>query len=146
MTPTDIIKEINNLDIEMPPHIQEAINTVMEGDNIKKTHLTPIDILTVTHEYYNVEYKANKFKDRHREYINARMVGFYIIRTYTKMTLKGIAALCEKDHTSVLHSVKLVQALIETNKAFRAEVEDIESILTSIAVEKQKENRVLIGG
>jgi hypothetical protein len=65
-------------------------------------------------------------KSRKKELVKTRQRSMYFLKNYTGYSLETIGTLiAEKDHATVLHSVKTVQRLIETEKKYRAEMEFI---------------------
>ena len=60
-----------------------------------------------------------KRKTRKREYVDARAITFYIIRTELDLSLGSIGKIFNKDHATVLHGLKVFSNLIETDKSFK---------------------------
>ena len=57
----------------------------------------------------------------------ARQIAMYLAKQHTKAPLATIgAAIGGRNHATVLHSCKAVSNLLETDKAFRRQVEEIE--------------------
>ena len=57
----------------------------------------------------------------------ARQIAMYLAKQHTKAPLTTIgSAIGGRNHATVLHSCKAVSNLIETDKAFRRQVEEIE--------------------
>ena len=65
--------------------------------------------------------------ERTREIAQARQIAMYLAKQHTKAPLATIgAAIGGRNHATVLHSCKAVSNLLETDKAFRRQVEEIE--------------------
>ncbi len=65
--------------------------------------------------------------ERTREIAQARQIAMYLAKQHTKAPLATIgASIGGRNHATVLHSCKAVSNLIETDKAFRRQVEEIE--------------------
>ena len=65
--------------------------------------------------------------ERTREIAQARQIAMYLAKQHTKAPLTTIgSAIGGRNHATVLHSCKAVTNLIETDKAFRRQVEEIE--------------------
>ena len=65
--------------------------------------------------------------ERTREVAQARQIAMYLAKQHTKAPLTAIgAAIGGRNHATVLHSCKAVQNLIETDKQFRYQIEEIE--------------------
>jgi chromosomal replication initiator protein len=64
-------------------------------------------------------------KRRTQEVAIARQVVMYIARTLTGMSLKAIGrAVGGRDHSTVIHAVKLVRDTMDTDSDFRAQVDE----------------------
>ncbi len=64
---------------------------------------------------------------RTREIAQARQIAMYLSKKYTKAPLAVIGStIGGKNHATVLHSCKQISNLLETDKAFKLQMEDIE--------------------
>jgi chromosomal replication initiator protein len=71
-------------------------------------------------------------KTRKREIVQARQIAMYFSKNYTKSSLATIGTqIGVKDHATVLHACRTVSNLLETDKQFRQDVEEIEKKLNS---------------
>ena len=69
-------------------------------------------------------------KSRKRNIVQARQLSMYFSKKYTKAPLITIGEQCGgKDHATVIHALKTVTNLLETDKQFRAIADKIESTL-----------------
>lgn len=69
-------------------------------------------------------------KSRKRNIVQARQLSMYFSKKYTKAPLITIGEQCGgKDHATVIHSLKTVTNLLETDKQFRAIADKIEQTL-----------------
>lgn len=75
---------------------------------------------------------------RKRIYLESRQIYFYIKKKYTRETLKEIGQFLNKDHSTVLHSLKNVKDLLEVDKNFKNLVEKIEVDLNLNKLENKK--------
>lgn len=67
---------------------------------------------------------------RKREIVQSRQVAMYFARQFTKMSFSEIGQqLGNRDHSTSLHSCKVVQDLFITDKVFRNDVQTIEKKL-----------------
>jgi hypothetical protein len=73
-------------------------------------------------------------KNRTRKYLVPRQIYTYLLRKVLKMTLKEIGDILNSDHTTVIHSVKKVEILLE--------IED--EILCNIYYDVEQRMRMLI--
>ena len=84
-------------------------------------------IIKVVCEYLNLDFERFNSTERTREIAQARQIAMYLAKQHTKAPLTTIgAAIGGRNHATVLHSCKAVSNLIETDKAFRRQVEEIE--------------------
>ena len=47
----------------------------------------------------------------------ARFMYYYILRYYYCLTLLEISAALQKDHTTIMHGIKVIQSIITSNEA-----------------------------
>ncbi len=87
-------------------------------------------IITVVCEYLNLDRARFNSSERTREIAQARQIAMYLAKLHTKAPLTAIgAAIGGRNHATVLHSCKTVSNLLETDKAFRQQVEEIERLV-----------------
>lgn len=67
---------------------------------------------------------------RKREVVEAKQIGHFFSKKLTKDSLATIGSqIGDMDHCTVLHSIKTVNNLLETNKEFKAKLELLEKQL-----------------
>ena len=71
-------------------------------------------------------------KSRIRELVTPRHMVWYLIRTYTNITLRQICSVFNKDHASVIHGVRM----IETLKVYDDINQNLNKILETIRKEE----------
>ncbi|MCK5068706.1 MAG: chromosomal replication initiator protein DnaA [Bacteroidales bacterium] len=87
-------------------------------------------IQKVVCNYYNIGMEQLQSKTRKREIVQARQVAMFFSKSLTKSSLATIGSqIGGKDHATVLHACKTVNNLIETDKRFRLQVDEIEKKL-----------------
>ena len=87
-------------------------------------------IQKVVCNYYNIGLDMLQSKTRKREIVQARQVAMFFSKSMTKSSLATIGSqIGGKDHATVLHACKTVNNLIETDKRFRLQVDEIEKKL-----------------
>lgn len=87
-------------------------------------------IIEVVCEYLSLDFARFNSTERTREIAQARQIAMYLAKQHTKAPLTAIgAAIGGRNHATVLHSCKAVSNLIETDKAFRRQVEEIEKLV-----------------
>ena len=78
-------------------------------------------------DYFNISVEQMHSSSRKREIVQARQLAMYFAKTLTKSSLASIGVdIGGKDHATVLHAVRTVKNLIDTDKHFRVYVEEIE--------------------
>ncbi|MEG2370833.1 MAG: chromosomal replication initiator protein DnaA [Alistipes sp.] len=87
-------------------------------------------IVKVVCEYLNLDAERFNSAERTREIAQARQIAMHLAKQHTKAPLTMIgSAIGGRNHATVLHSCKAVANLIETDKAFRRQVEEIEKLV-----------------
>ena len=87
-------------------------------------------IQKVVCNYYNIGLEQLQSKTRKREIVQGRQVAMFFSKSLTKSSLATIGSqIGGKDHATVLHACKTVNNLIETDKRFRLQVDEIEKKL-----------------
>ncbi|MEZ5072612.1 MAG: chromosomal replication initiator protein DnaA [Bacteroidales bacterium] len=87
-------------------------------------------IQKVVCSYYNIGLEQLQSKTRKREIVQARQVAMFFSKTLTKSSLATIGTqIGGKDHATVLHACKTVNNLLETDKRFRIQIDEIEKKL-----------------
>lgn len=80
-----------------------------------------------THPLTELNYKG-------RNHVTARQILMTMLRRHTDKSLYRIGSLVgEKDHTTVMHGVKAIKNLCDTNKEFREVFTDIDKEVARIA-------------
>ncbi len=78
-------------------------------------------------DYFNIGVDLINSKTRKREIVQARQLAMYFSKKMTKSSLASIGLHCgNKDHATVLHACRTVNNLIDTDKQFKAYVDEIE--------------------
>jgi chromosomal replication initiator protein len=87
-------------------------------------------IQKVVCNYFNIPVDHIQSKTRKREIVQARQVAMFFSKSMTKASLATIGTqIGGKDHATVLHACKTVNNLIETDKRFRIQIDEIEKKL-----------------
>lgn len=78
-------------------------------------------------DYFKINVDLMKSKTRKREVVQARQIAMYFAKNLTKSSLATIGAHCGgKDHATVLHACKTVNNLMDTDKRFKAYVDELD--------------------
>jgi len=100
----------------------------MAMPGIFRDKINPSMIKIKVSQFYNIP--DITLRSRKREVVQARQVAMYFIKESTKLSLASIAKeFGDYDHCSVLHAIKTVNNLCDTNKVFKAEIEYINKLL-----------------
>lgn len=84
-------------------------------------------IQKVVCDYFGLPNDVLHTKTRKREIVQARQIAMFFSKNMTKSSLSTIGSLIGgKDHATVLHACKAVNNLIDTDKRFKSQIEDIE--------------------
>ncbi len=92
--------------------------------------LTVEKIQTIVCGHFNISAELLQEKTRRREVVQARQLAMYFCKNYTKASLAHIGSqIGKKDHATVLYACKAVTDLMETDRKFRLQVEEIQKKL-----------------
>ncbi|WP_372472733.1 chromosomal replication initiator protein DnaA [Capnocytophaga sp. ARDL2] len=99
------------------------------GKFVKNTKVeVSIDvILKVISDFYNLSIDNLCSKTRTRNIVQARQMAMYFAKQYTNLSLANIGSqIGKKDHATVLHALKTVENLLETDKEFKKQYETLD--------------------
>ena len=106
---------------------QEMIDKLIKST---KREISIDYIQKIVCSYYNIGLEQLQSKTRKREIVQARQVAMFFSKSLTKSSLATIGSqIGGKDHATVLHACKTVNNLIETDKRFRLQIDEIEKKL-----------------
>ncbi|MCX6229971.1 MAG: chromosomal replication initiator protein DnaA [Bacteroidetes bacterium] len=78
-------------------------------------------------DYFGIPVDKISSKTRKREVVQARQLAMYFSKKLTKSSLASIGLQCgNKDHATVLHACRTVNNLIETDKKYKSNVDELE--------------------
>jgi chromosomal replication initiator protein len=115
----NLIRAVN--ESEIPELNWKSINGEVESLNEKLT----IQMMKVICNLTQVDWDELKGKCRKRELNDVRQTAMWIIRKGTSMSFYDVGKVFNRHHATVLHAVKHVEALIQTDNKYRADVEQI---------------------
>ncbi len=105
----------------------EMINKIVKQN---KHEITIDYIQKIVCDYFNMPVDSLQSKTRKREVVQARQIAMFFSKNLTKSSLASIGSqIGRKDHATVLHACKTVNNLIDTDKQFKIDVEEIEKRL-----------------
>ena len=116
------LKSNFNADIQIDMTLaQEALKDTISSD--KPTIITPNLILEVVANYYNIDPDDISSKKRNAEFVMPRHIFMFLCRDMTDITLKQIAVLLERDHSTILHGVNKIENEIRKNREMKDTIE-----------------------
>ena len=109
------LSNLENKPIDIPLAAEALKDMISPDDN---RVVTPELILDIVSEHFNVPVADLKGKKRNAEIGLPRQIVMYLCRVMTDTSLKAIGAfLGGKDHASVTHGIKKIEAEIKTDEA-----------------------------
>jgi len=81
------------------------------------------DILRTVADYYGVEREDIVSKCQRKTMLRARHVAMYLIRTLTQHSLPEIGRSFNRYHTSVLHAVRRINTLLQSDEVLKADID-----------------------
>ena len=122
---------------------KEILDYVITIDSVKRaikdvirvgTYIpTPESIIRETARYYSLKEEDLRGQSRSKNTAMARQVSMYLMRSLTNLSLKDIGAEYEdRNHATVLSSIRKVEDLLKTDPNMAGTVRDITSNINSI--------------
>ena len=125
----DIVNEVLNCPISDAKGLYDvSVSEVAEELN-NASKISPIDhaiIMTdIVANVSGITKEEIRSKSRKREITEARQIAMTLIKTYySTMSLSRIARLFDKDHATVLHAMRTVNSLKQTDSGFKLKLID----------------------
>ena len=108
--------------------IELAQSIIDKSVKNNKNDLTIDHIQQIIADYFNLDIESLHSKTRKRNVVQARQWAMFFSKKYTKNSLSTIGSqIGQRDHATVLHACKTVENLIETDRAFKKYVSDLET-------------------
>ena len=108
--------------------IELAQSIIDKSVKNNKNDLTIDHIQQIIADYFNLDIESLHSKTRKRNVVQARQLAMFFSKKYTKNSLSTIGIqIGQRDHATVLHACKTVENLIETDRAFKKYVSDLET-------------------
>ena len=109
---------------------EETVTRAMQ-DIIKSSREyipTPDNILDYISKYYGVDKEVLCGQQRVKDAVAARQIAMYLIRSITKLSVVDIGKVFDnRDHSTVLYSLKQVEKQMKTDPAFAETVKEIKA-------------------
>ena len=108
--------------------IELAQSIIEKSVKNSQCDLTIDHIQQIIADYFNLDIESLHSKTRKRNVVQARQLAMFFSKKYTKSSLSTIGSqIGQRDHATVLHACKTVENLIETDRAFKKYVSDLET-------------------
>lgn len=115
--------KLNKVDLTIDS-AEEALKDVIYPNKPKE--VTPTLIINVVAEHFGVKPEDITSKKRNSEFVQPRQVVMYLCRELTDTSLINVGKILgKKDHTTVMHGVKKIEAEIQTNEELRNKIDII---------------------
>lgn len=110
--------------------LEYLISIDIEELKVKSKTLTISSISTIVCNYFNIDKELIQKSTNKREIVQCRQIVMYFCKLKTKETLAAIGSeICDRNHSTVSHAIKVVNNLCDTDKKFRDQIKDIEKRL-----------------
>ena len=103
-------RDLNNMPLDLP-NISRAIDDMFKSEG--NALPTPNLIITQVCKFYSVDETVLRGTQRNRGVSEARQMSMYLIRKLTNLSLPDIGNEFAKDHTTVLHAIRKVEAALK---------------------------------
>lgn len=105
-----------------------AERIIRKAVRIENKPITIESIINKVCERYKFDESVLHSKSRKREIVQVRQIAMYLAKKHTENSASKIGHMIgNRDHATVLHACKIVKDLIEVDKTFKAEIDEIES-------------------
>ncbi len=112
--------------LQIPATIDLAHKVLTSYVANSKKEITIDYIKDIVCDFYKIKQEQFLSKTREREVALARQVAMFIAKEYTSLSLKCIGnAIGGRSHATVVHSCKTIDNLIETDKDFKNQIDQL---------------------
>ena len=123
-------RDLNNMPLDLP-NVSRAINDMFkkgEGNTLP----TPELVISQVCKFYSVDEATLKGTQRNRGTVEARHVAVYLMRKLTNLSSPDIGEVLNRDHATILYSVKQVeQKLAKNDTDMQNHIRDITANINS---------------
>ena len=107
-----------------------ARQVISQTVRLERKEYTVKNILDKVCHYFNINEALIQTPSRKQEIVQTRQIAMYLSKKYTDSSLAHIGKVIgNKDHATVLHSLKTVKDQIDINRSFRSTMEALETSL-----------------
>ena len=104
-------RDLNNMPLDLP-NISRAIEDMFKAEG--NTLPTPSLIISQVCKFYNIDDAVIRSTKKNKGTADARQVAMYLIRQLTNLSFPDIGKEFARDHTTVMHAVKKVEASLKS--------------------------------
>ena len=136
---TDNVRDLEGIVVSLMAHsiindteidLTLARRVIEQSIRFEVRKITVQKIQEVVCNYFNIKKELIQSRSRKREIVQARQVAMYFTKEHTELSLSQIGShIGMRNHATVLHACNNVKGLLEVDKSFRSNVEEIERIL-----------------
>ena len=84
---------------------------------------------SVVEEFYHVSHEDMIGRKRSKNIAFPRHVAVYLTNTLCEMSLKAVGSAFGRDHTTVIHSLEVVETKMKEDARFNEEVQQLKNII-----------------
>ncbi len=124
---------LNNLVLHRGIMSNEGIDLKLAKEVLKNfvseinKEVTPDVIQRTVADYYDLDVDKLSSSTRRRQVVLARQISMFLVKEYTDQSLKAIGRMFgNRDHSTVLYSIKTVKDLMETNDEIKKALAELE--------------------
>ena len=122
-------RDLNNMPLDLP-NVSRAIDDMFKNEGSALP--TPSLIITQVCKFYSLDEATLRGTLRNKATVEARQVAIYLIRKLTNLSTTEIGEEFNKDHTTMMHSIKKVeQALDSGDESLKSHIRDITANINS---------------
>ncbi len=136
---TDNVRDLEGIIVSLMAHsiindteidLTLARRVIEQSIKFEIKKITVQKIQEVVCDYFNIKRDLIQSRSRKREIVQARQVAMYFTKTLTEMSLAQIGShIGKRNHATVLHACNNIRGLMEVDKTFRSNIDEIERIL-----------------
>jgi len=94
--------------------------------------LSEYDVINAVSKITGLNSNQLKMKTRLRPIVENRQIAMYLIQKYTNKSLARIGMIFDKDHATVIHAIKTVESLCDSDVGFKSRVNAIEKLVINM--------------
>ena len=102
-------RDLNNMPLDLP-HVSRAIDDMFKSEG--NALPTPNLIVSQVCKFYSIDESILRGTQKNKGTVEARQVAIYLIRKLTNLSTTEIGKEFNKDHTTMMHSIKKVESAL----------------------------------